>query len=119
MSLAAMIRPAYANGRGPAMGFALLWWGYLPIALVAVLGLLMTGLTFREVTNAEQQRVQNAFREAARDRVLVIEREFEHTLGLVQDLGNFIGASPWIGRREFRKFVYPALKRHGGIQAFD
>ena len=119
MSLAAMIRPAYANGRGPAMGFALLWWGYLPIALVAVLGLLMTGLTFREVTNAEQQRVQNAFREAARDRILVIEREFEHTLGLVQDLGNFIGASPWIGRREFRKFVYPALKRHGSIQAFE
>lgn len=114
-----MLRSANATDRRAAFGFALLWWGYIPIALIAALGLLMTGLTVREVDNAERQRVQNAFQEAARDRVLVIEREFKHTLALVQDLGNFIGASPWIGRREFRKFVYPALKRHGSIQAFE
>jgi PAS domain S-box-containing protein len=79
----------------------------------------MTGLLFRELTNWEQQRVQNAFQEAAHDRILVIQHEIVHTLGLVQDLGNFVDASPWIGRREFRKFVSPALKRHDSIQALQ
>ena len=58
-------------------------------------------------------------RDVAQDRVLVIQREFEHTLGLVRDVGNFVEPSRWVGRREFRKFVNPALKRHGNIQALQ
>ena len=117
--LSTMLGHLQAVTRTTANRLLSVWHGYIPIVLVALLGVVMTGLSFREITNWEQQRIQNTFQDAARDRILVIQREFEHTLGLVQDLGNFVDASPWIGRREFRKFVDPALKRHDSIQALE
>ena len=119
LRLSTMLGHLQAGIRTTAKRFLSVWHGYIPIVLVALLGVVLTGLSFRELTNSEQQRIQNAFQDAARDRILVIQREFEHTLGLVRDLGNFIEASPWIGRREFRKFVNPALKRHDSIQALE
>jgi len=95
------------------------WRSYIPIALVAIFSFTVTWLLFRAVADWERQRVQIAFQAAASDRVLVIQREFENTLGVVQDIGSFIDASPWTGRREFRKFVGPALKRFGSIEALE
>jgi len=95
------------------------WRGYLPIALVAVLGVGISAFAFLQVTNWERQRVRTAFQEAARDRVLVIQREIDHTLGVVQDIGSFFDASRWVGRRQFREFVGPALKRHASIVALE
>ncbi len=95
------------------------WWGYAPIALIALIGVVLTGYTFQKVTDWERQQVHTAFRGAANDRALVIQREIDYTLGVVQDVGNFIDASPWVGRREFRKFVGPTLKRLAGIQALE
>lgn len=103
----------------PHEPLSLEWWGYVPIALIAFIGVALTGYTFQKVTNWERQQVQGAFRGAANDRALVIQREIEHTLGVVQDIGNFIDASRRVGRREFRKFVGPALKRLAGIQALE
>jgi len=93
--------------------------GYFPIALVAILGAGISGFAFQQITAWERQRVHAAFQEAARDRVLVIQREIEHTLGVVQDIGSFFDASRWVGRREFREFVGPALKRHASIVALE
>ncbi len=93
------------------------WRSYIPIAVVAISGLTVTWFLFQAVADWERQRVQIAFQAAASDRVLVVQREFAHTLGVVQDIGSFIDASPWTGRREFRKFVGPALKRFDSIEA--
>lgn len=95
------------------------WRSYVPVASVAIFGLTVTWLLFHAVADWEHQRVQIAFQAAASDRVLVIQREFAHTLGVVQDIGSFIDASPWTGRREFRKFVGPALKRFDSIEALE
>ncbi|MEN8764022.1 MAG: CHASE domain-containing protein [Thiogranum sp.] len=95
------------------------WRSYLPIAMVAIFGLTITWVLFQAVADWERQRVQIAFRAAASDRVLVIQREFAHTLGVVQDIGSFIHASPSTGRREFRKFVGPALKRFSSIETLE
>jgi signal transduction histidine kinase len=95
------------------------WWGYVPIALMAFIGVALTGYTFQKVTDWERREVHTAFRSAANDRKLVIQREIEHTLGVIQDVGNFIDASQQVGRREFRRFVGPALKRLTGIQALE
>ena len=88
------------------------WMAYVPIALVALIGVLVTWYSFNMVTDWERQRVQQAFRAAAIDRILMVRREIEQNLGVVQDIGSFFDASEWVGRREFRKFVGPALKRH-------
>jgi len=92
---------------------------YVPIALVALLGVLVTWHAFNTVTDWERQRVQQAFRAAAIDRVLMVQREIEQNLGVVQDVGSFFDASMRVGRREFRKFVGPALKRYASIVALQ
>lgn len=99
--------------------FSSLWWSPIPIVVVALLGFLMTDFAFRQVSNGEREKTENAFREASRDRVLVIQREIEHTLGVVQDIASFFDASRDIGRREFRKYVGPVLMRYSGIQALE
>ena len=95
------------------------WRAYLPIALVTVLGIVITWAAFREVTDWERQRIQDVFLDAARDRVLVVKRAIENDLAVVEDIGSLFDASRWVGRRDFRKFVDPALERHPSIQALE
>ncbi|MEA3412480.1 MAG: CHASE domain-containing protein [Pseudomonadota bacterium] len=93
------------------------WRSYVPILLVVVLGMLVTWFIFKKISDLEGQRQFDAFSAAARDRVLVIQRELDHTLEVVLDLGSFFDASERVTRREFRDFVGPALKRNAGIKA--
>jgi signal transduction histidine kinase len=95
------------------------WLAYAPIAVVALMGVLVTLYAFNVVSDWERQRVQQAFRAAASDRVLMVQREIAQNLGVVQDIGSFFDASEWVGRREFRKFVGPALKRYSSITALQ
>jgi len=95
------------------------WMAYVPIALVALIGVMVTWHAFNVVTDWERQRVQQAFRAAASDRVLMVQREIEQSFGVVHDIGSFFDASKWVERREFRKFVGPALKRHASIVALQ
>ena len=95
------------------------WVAYVPITLVALIGVLVTWHAFNVATDWEHQRVQQAFRAAAIDRVLMVQREIEQNLGVVQDIGSFFDSSEWVERREFRKFVEPALKRHASIAALQ
>ena len=95
------------------------WMAYVPIALVALMGVLVTWYSFNTVTDLERHRVQQAFHEAASDRVLMVQREIEESLAVVQDIGSFFGASQWVGRPDFRKFVGPVLKRYSSIAALQ
>jgi signal transduction histidine kinase len=107
-----------SSGNAP-VGNTLPWKAYVPIAFVALIGVLVTLYAFNVVTDWERQRVQQAFSSAATDRILMVEREIEQSLGVVQDIGSFFDASDWVGRREFRKFVGPALKRYSSIAALQ
>ncbi len=95
------------------------WRGYVPLLLAALLGGVVTWMVFLQVNYLERQQVQTAFSDAARDRVLVIQREIEHSLGVVQDIGSFFDASRGVGRRQFREFVGPAQKRDPSIRALQ
>ena len=92
---------------------------YIPIALVAITGVLVTWHAFNVVSDWERHQVQQAFRVAASDRVMMVQREIAQSLGVVRDIGSFFDASRWVGRREFRKFVGPALKRYSSIAALQ
>lgn len=94
-------------------------WGYLPVFLVTLLGVLITVLAYSEVVSWERQRIRDAFLEASRDRALVIQREIEHCLSTVHDIASLFDASVEVRRREFRRFVGPALRRHCGIKALE
>jgi signal transduction histidine kinase len=93
------------------------WQSYIPIVLVGFLGILAIWMVFARVSELERQRQLDAFSEAARDRLLVIQREVAYALGVVQDVGGFFDVSRRVSRRQFREFVNPALKRNEEIQA--
>ncbi|MDX2505285.1 MAG: CHASE domain-containing protein [Gammaproteobacteria bacterium] len=84
-----------------------------------MVGILITIAAFVQSLSWEKSRVEIAFREASQDRILVIQREIEYSLGIVQDIASFTEASEFVGRREFRKFVGPALKSQAGIKALE
>jgi signal transduction histidine kinase len=96
-----------------------IWWGYFPVMMVAILGLAITMALFVQSMHWEKNQVKVAFREASQDRILVIQREIEHSLRIVLDIASFFEASEVVGRREFRKFVGPALKNNAGIKALE
>jgi len=109
----------YGDSERSHSGVGSLWWGYFPVFVVALLGLVNTLYFFREVTNWETQQVATAFSEASQDRILVAHREIEYALSTIQDIATYFEASPEVGRREFRKFVEPAIKRHKDIKALE
>ncbi len=96
-----------------------LWWGYVPVFLVTILGISITLYLFRQVSDWETQQVTTAFNEASQDRVLVVRREIEFAFSTIRDLASYFDASPKVGRREFRKFVEPAIVLHKGIEALE
>ncbi len=98
---------------------AAFWRSYGPIFVVALLGALGTWLVSARIADLENQRHFAAFSEAARDRLLVIQRELDYSLGLVQDLGGFFDAASMVTRRQFREFVGPTLKRNRIIQTLQ
>ena len=96
-----------------------IWWGYFPVAMVSVIGTAIAIAAFSQSLSWEKSRVEDAFHEASQDRILVVQREIQHSLGIVQDIASFFEASELVDRREFRKFVGPALKRQAGIKALE
>jgi signal transduction histidine kinase len=84
--------------------------------MVALIGAFATWLIVAKVSDLELQRRHDAFSAAAQDRLLVLQREVAHSLGVVQDIGSFFDASRHVTRRQFREFVGPALKRNPSIQ---
>ncbi len=104
---------------GEWVGAATFWRSYGPIFLVALLGVLGTWMVTGRIADLEHQRRFAAFSEAARDRLLVIQRELDYTLGLVQDLGGFFDAASLVTRRQFREFVSPTIKRNRIIQSLQ
>ena len=91
-------------------------WGYYPVALVAFIGLVISVGLFMQSMNWEKQQAEIAFHETAQERILLIKREIKFSLGIIQDIASFIEASEVVSRREFRKFVGPALKNRAGIE---
>ncbi|MET0073827.1 MAG: ATP-binding protein [Candidatus Thiodiazotropha lotti] len=91
-------------------------WGYYPVALVALIGLIISVGLFMQSMSWEKQQAEIAFHETAQDRILLIKREIKFSLGIIQDIASYIEASEAVGRREFRKFVGPALKNQAGIE---
>ena len=105
-------------GRQAAAPAALLW-SYAPILLVALLGALASWLVSARIGELEHQRRFASFSEASRDRLLVVQRELDYALGLVQDLGGFFDAASRVSRRQFREFVAPTLKRNRAIHSLQ
>ncbi|MET0065624.1 MAG: ATP-binding protein [Candidatus Thiodiazotropha sp.] len=92
-------------------------WDYLPVALVALVSMSVTLGMFMQSVDWERRQTEISFREASQIRILLIQREINFSLSLVKDLASLFEASEAVGRREFRKFVAPALKNRTGVKS--
>lgn len=93
------------------------WPSSTPIVLMAILGTLTTLLLFTYVSAVEQRHAQEAFSDAARDRLWALRRETAYALSSVKHVGSFFDASREVTRQQFREFVGPMLTRYPGTQA--
>jgi signal transduction histidine kinase len=105
-----------ASGSAKQAAIAPLWWAYFPVGLMALMGVMITIVQYTQSVERAQNQVETAFRDVARDRILVVRREIREAVGIVQDIASFFEASKIVERRDFRKFVGPSLKRFPGIR---
>ena len=108
-------RQATGNAQGPAA----ILWAYFPALLVAGLGVDISIAASVRSFNWEKNQVNIEFREASQDRILVAQRGLQNSFRRVEDIASFFEASATVGRREFRKFVGPALKLDPEIKALE
>jgi len=108
-----------ASGAASVAPVVSVWLSYSPIVMVALLGGLATWMVHARIADLEQERHYSAFSEASRDRLLVVQRELDYALGLVQDIGGFFDASASVTRRQFREFVGPTLKRNREVKGLQ
>ncbi len=94
-----------------------LWWAYVPVVLLALLGVSIAIFLFAQSVDSVKSEVEIKFREASHDRILVVHREISAALAITQDIASLFGASKVVSRRDFRKFVGPSLQRFPGIRA--
>ena len=109
----------WQQGRSDDAGTRPSWWGYFPVVWVATVGILVTLAASVQSYRWERSEVEIAFRDAAQERVLVVQQEIMHALDVVQDVASLFEASAIVGRRDFRKFVGPVLKRYEGIRSLQ
>lgn len=93
--------------------------GYLPILLLVSLGVVITSALVQQLSRLEGERVQTAFNAAARDRILVVQRELQSSLNVVQDIGSFFAANRRVARGQYREFVQPVLQRDPSIRSLE
>ncbi len=94
-----------------------LWWAYVPVVLIALLGVSIAIFLFAQSVARVKSEVEIKFREASHDRILVVHREITAALAVTQDIASLFGASKMVSRRDFRRFVGPSLQRFPGIRA--
>ena len=75
--------------RGKTENRKSIWWSYFPVILVAIVGASITVAASLQSLHLANNQVEVAFQETSQDRVLVLQRELEYTLSLVQDVASF------------------------------
>ncbi len=93
---------------------------YLPLALAALAGLMMTMLAFFMVRDWESERARHSFQEAASQRIRAAQDNLKGAIEDVESLRDFLTATRFeAGHDELRAYVTPALERHQWVRAMS
>jgi signal transduction histidine kinase/DNA-binding response OmpR family regulator/HPt (histidine-containing phosphotransfer) domain-containing protein len=91
--------------------------GYLPVAAVAVIGLMISATLFVWTWRSEARRGETAFHRLADERTAGFERSVAINLTVLDALGAFFDASKRVDRLEFEAFASRLLARRVGIES--
>ncbi len=98
---------------------ASIWLNYFPIILTVIVGATLSLMMSSIVGEWEYLRIQSHFEQAAKDRVIAIERALENNHEVLLATGGLFDASHTVTRRDFGNFVLPFIQRHPGLQAVN
>ena len=87
------------------------------VALVLLLGIVLTAVVFTILKNQHQARTQVEFERQAISYVAALQKGIERNLEVIESIGGLYAASGKVERDDFRKFVQAPLSRHQDIQA--
>ena len=99
--------------------WALSRYRYVPLLLVACIGIGLSAFLFGIVRGWEQRKIKTEFERAGKIWVSDLTRAFDHHLLELEALGAFYASSQEVTRSQFRTFVKPFLAWCRGIQALE
>ena len=99
--------------------WALSRYRYVPLLLVACIGIGLSVLLFGFVRGWEQRKVKTDFQRAGEIWVSDLTRAFDHHLLELEAIGAFYAGSQEVTRSEFCTFVKPFLAWCRDIQALE
>jgi len=92
---------------------------YWHVALVLLLGVVLTGVFLIMVKNREQTLTEAEFASQANAYASAIQRGIDRNLEVIQSIGGLFASSGKVERDDFRRFVEGPLSRHQEIQALS
>jgi PAS domain S-box-containing protein len=92
---------------------------YFLAALTLVLGLIVAGAVYQTVRQNEQLRHERNYESLVTQRVRSVHKTMSAYMQNVIAVHALFGASDFVSRDEFRRFVEPLLEEESGIQAFE
>jgi PAS domain S-box-containing protein len=92
---------------------------HIPVALVVVAGVALSGWGFHAVRSLERARAVTEFNRAASDRIAAVQRRIDADFEVLRAITAFYGSNDRVDRQQFRSFVSAALARQTSIQALE
>jgi len=92
---------------------------YLAVALVACLGLALSGAAFQQVKAMEAQNLKHEFNQDARDRLQALEESILIHIEVIESIASLFNTFGEVDREEFRTFVSHELSENPGVQALE
>ena len=92
---------------------------YRPALLAFCCGLGLTLLLFAGVSQLEEDKIRQAFRQRANLRMLALKEGFSNAISALEATNQLFVSQPVVSRQQFRLFTEPLLRQHPYIQSFS
>ncbi len=93
--------------------------GYWPIMGIAVIGIFLSAIGFKEVYSRDQDKRLANFNISSAVRIDAIEQSILHTISSVEIIKSLFESQQNISRSQFKSFITPILEREPSIQALE
>lgn len=101
------------------IGPATRWRAYIPVTLLAGLGVLLSISSFTLVSQSVEERAALELERRASDFTLALNQSIARDVEVLQHIVSLFDSSERVMRDEFRLFTQRALAAHPGIQALE
>jgi len=92
---------------------------YLAVFVIAVLGMLLSGIAYQWEHHQEEERLLQRFEFLAKERAATMQAAINRALQSLQATGAFFDASNYVSRTEFTLFLADRIAQHPDIHGIE